>query len=227
MAVRATLEERLYGMDRKKKDRRHTANFLIESFFVLLVISIGAFAALGFYMRKVSEEGISKVGDLYMTGIKDHITAHFRTLIGLKLEQLEAVVMVVPLNMNDKEKLREELVYRANVRNFSYLALCSEDGEIEMLDGEQIELADPEPFYDSLEKNEKKVAVGKDSSGNEVVIFGISADYPMEDGERSMALLAAVSIEYISTMLNTDEDNALIYSHIIRGDGTFVVSEMS
>ena len=214
-------------MEIKNKNRSHTVSFLIGSFISLLVISIGAFVALGYYMRSVSEEAINKVGDIYMTGIKDHITAHFRTLIDLKLEQLESVVKVIPADMADSEDLREELVYRSNVRNFNYVALCSEDGRIEMLTGAQIELVDPEPFFESLERSEKKVAVGKDSADNEVIIFGVDAMYPMENGEKSMAILAAVSIEYISTMLNTDEDGALIYSHIIRSDGSFVASDMS
>lgn len=216
-------------MEIQKKKKNRTVRFLIGSFAALLLISIGAFTVLGIYMREVSGNAINKVGNLYMAGIKDHITAHFRTLIDLKLEQLEAVVKVVPSDMGDKEELYEELVYRAGVRNFSYLALCSEEGEIEMLDGGQIEFADPEPFFKSMKdiNNGKKVAVGRDSSGNEVVIFGINAGYPMENGEDSLALIAAVSIEYISTMLGTDEENALVYSHIIRSDGSFIVSDMS
>ncbi len=209
------------------KKGSHTTHFLLGSFVLLLLISIGAFMCLGYYMSRVSEESIDKVGKLYMAGINDHITAHFRTLIDLKLEQLEAIAEVVPTDIEDKEELDEELVYRASVRNFNYVALCSEDGRLEMLDGNQVQLADPEPFYESLKKNEKKVAVGSDISGAEVVLFGISAAYPMENGESSMALVAAVPIEYISAMLGTDEEDALIVSHIIRKDGSFIISDMS
>lgn len=206
----------------KTKDR--TTHFLMGSFVFLLLISIGAFICLGYYMSRVSERSINKVGDLYMAGISERITAHFRTLIDLKVEQAEAIVSVVS---EDEEDLYQELTYRARVRSFNYLALCSEDGVLEMLDGEQLELTDPEPFYASLRENQKKVAVGEDQSGNKVVIFGVDADYPMEDGTRSMALVAAIPIEYISTMLGTNEDNTLIFSNIIREDGTFIVSDMS
>lgn len=210
-------------------------HFLIGSFSFLLLISIIAFACLTRYMGKVSEESINKVGNLYMVGINDHLTAHFRTLINLKLSQVESVIEVVPvdrdddgnINSDDINKLYEELIYRARVRNFSYIALCSEDGRLEMLDGEQLQLADPDPFYTSLRNNEKKVAVGRDASGNEVIMFGINAQYPMKNNEESMALIAAVPIDYINTMLRTDEENALIYSNIIRRDGSFIVSDMS
>lgn len=206
------------------KKGNHTTHFLLGSFVFLLLISIGAFTCLGYYMSRVSEKSINKLGNLYMAGISERITAHFRTLIDLKLEQADAIVSVVP---DDEVDLYQELVYRARVRNFNYLALCSEDGVLEMLDGEQIELADPEPFYASLRDGDKKVAVGEDQSGNKVVLFGVDADYPMEDNARSMALVVAIPIEYISTMLGTEEDNTLIFSNIIREDGSFIVSDIS
>lgn len=210
----------------KKKNR--TTYFLLGSFVMLLMLGVSAFMYLSYYMSRVSEESIDKVGNVYMAGIKEHIVAHFRTLIDLKFEQVEAVVQVVPADMDDMDELHEELIYRTNVRNFNYLALCAEDGTIEMLDGEQFKLTDPDPFFESLKKGEKKVAVGRDTNGNEIVIFGVDAHYPMKSGKTCTALAAAVPIEYISTMLGTDEEeNAIIYSHIIRKDGSFIVSDMS
>lgn len=210
----------------KKKNR--TTYFLLGSFVMLLMLGVSAFMYLSYYMSRVSEESIDKVGNVYMAGIKEHIVAHFRTLIDLKFEQVEAVVQVVPADMDDMDELHEELIYRTNVRNFNYLALCAEDGTIEMLDGEQFKLTDPDPFFESLKKGEKKVAVGRDTNGNEIVIFGVDAHYPMKSGKTCTVLAAAVPIEYISTMLGTDEEeNAIIYSHIIRKDGSFIVSDMS
>lgn len=211
----------------KTKKENRTTYFLIAGFTLLLLISITAFICLGRYMNAESKKSIDKVGNLYMKGINDHITAHFQTLIDLKLEQAEAVVAVVPEDTKDIDKLYDELRYRVGVRNFNYLALCSESGKLEMLDGEQIQLADPEPFYESLKRNEKKVAVGKDASGNEIVAFGVSAEYPMRNGEKSKMMVAAVPIEYVSVMLSTEGEDALIYSHIIRRDGSYVISTMS
>ena len=117
----------------KKKNR--TTHFLLGSFVILLILGVSAFMYLSYYMSRVSEKSIDKVGDVYMSGIKEHIVAHFRTLIDLKFEQVEAVVQVVPVEMDDMDELYEELIYRTNIRNFNYLALCAEDGTIEMLDG--------------------------------------------------------------------------------------------
>lgn len=205
--------------------RKHMTRFLTISFSMLLLISLIAFMSLSHYMNGATEKSINTLGSIYMSGINDHVTAHFRTLIDLKLEQAEAVVNVVSEDMENTQELYDELIYRVNVRNFNYLALCSKDGKLEMIDGEEIKLADPEPFYASLRKNEKKVAVGTDSLGREIVVFGVSASYTMKSGEKSMSLIVAVPIEYMSTMLSADEENALVYSHIIRNDGSFIISD--
>lgn len=211
----------------QKKNKRRTTQFIVGSFVTLIVISIISFFCLGSYITKQTNDSIDKVGRLYMTGMDEQISAHFRTLINLKLEQLDAVVAVVSNDASDTGALYDELVYRSNVRNFNYLALCAEDGRLEMLDGEQLTLTDPEPFFESLRNSEKKVAVGTDASGDQVVLLGTQANYLMKNGETSIALVAAVPIDYISTMLSTEEDNSLIYTHIIRQDGSFIMSNIS
>lgn len=210
------------------KKANRTTYFLLGSFLLLLLISICTVMFLGHYMSKMSKESIDKLSNVYMSGINEHVVGRFKILIESKLEQAEAIVEVVSVNeMDSDEQLYDELIYRANVRNFNYLALCSEDMNLEMLNGEQIQLADPDPFFESLMSNEKKVAVGIDTAGNEVVIFAVNAIYPMPSGEKSTAMVVAMPIEYISTMLATDSENTLVYSHIIRRDGSFIVSEVS
>lgn len=202
-----------------------TSHFLIGSFCGLIVISIVVFLALGVYMNRASEKTINAVGDLYMTGMSDRISAHFQTIIGSKFDQAEATVKVVDVHNENIDDLYEELVYRAHARDFDYLALCSETGELQMLYGDQIQLADPEPFFTSLRNHQKKVAVGVDSDGDNIVLFGVEADYPMNDGSKCMAMIAAMPADYITTMLSMDKEDALVHSHIIRKDGTFVIQD--
>jgi len=213
-------------MNIEDKKKGSATYFLIGSFIFLLLISVGAFIFLGFYMNSVSKESIDKLGSLYMSGMDEQISSHFRTLINLKLEQAEVLMEAVPADMNDTDELYQELIYRANIRNFNYLALCSEDGDIELLSGETVQVADPDPFFESLRNNEKKVAVGSSSSGNQEILFGIAAEYPMESGETSMALLVAVPVEYIRAMLSSEGEGSLMNTHIIRADGSFIASNM-
>lgn len=201
-----------------------TTHFLIGSFIGLLIFSVVVFIGLGLYMSRISEKTINAVGDLYMTGMSHQIAAHFETLIDAKFDQAEAAVEVVSADMTDSiDELYDELMYRVHVRGFDYLALCSVDGELQTLYGSPMELADPEPFIASLQQGERKIAVGVDDDGNNIVMFGVEADYPMSDGEKSMALVAALPVEYITNLLLTEKEDALVHSHIIRKDGSFIV----
>ena len=54
-------------------------------------------------------------------------------------------------------------------------------------------------------------------------MFGVDAAYPMHNGDRSTGLIAAVPLEYITDFLFLKEEGQLMYYHIIRPDGSFVI----
>ena len=207
------------GNDKKNA----AARFLIYSFIGLLIFSIAVFSLLGIYMNRKSRDTICEVGEIYMSGMNEQMSGHFESVIELRFSQVCGIASVVSSDNRDKEKLYEELVYRAQVRDFDYVALCSAGGKLEMLYGQPIQPINPDPFIQSLIQGEQKVAVGIDSTGNEVVLFGIEAAYPMQDGGNSIGLVAALPLEYITGFLSLADENQLMYYHIIRPDGSFVI----
>ncbi|CDF25426.1 hypothetical protein HMPREF9467_04857 [ [[Clostridium] clostridioforme 2_1_49FAA] len=158
-----------------------------------------------------------------MSGMNEQMSRHFESVIKLRFNQASGIVSVVPTDTNDKDRLYEELTYRAQVREFDYLALCSADGEFQTLYGQPIQPLNPKPFVEALLQGEQRVAVGIDTAGNEVVLFGVDAAYPMHNGDRSIGLIAAVPLEYITDFLFLKEEGQLMYYHIIRPDGSFVI----
>ena len=209
------------SMGNNKKNA--AARFLIYSFIGLLIFSIAVFSLLGIYMNRKSRDTICEVGEIYMSGMNEQMSGHFESVIELRFSQVSGITSVVSSDNRDKEKLYKELVYRAQVRDFDYVALCSAGGKLEMLYGQPIQPINPAPFIQSLTQGEKKVAVGIDSTGNEVVLFGIEAAYPMQDGGNSIGLVAALPLEYITGFLSLEDENQLMYYHIIRPDGSFVI----
>ncbi len=198
-----------------------TTRFLSVSAVGISVICAMVFSFLAFYMNKQSKDTISDVGTIYMTGMNDRISIHFRTTIELRLSQVEALVQECPPQEGAKE--RENLIYSAKARGFNHLAICSEAGELEMLYGDPVYAKDVEPYLQSLRKGEKKIAVGTDSLGNDLILMGIPASYAMADGSDSISLVAALPVDYIKDILALDENNTLVYSHIIRKDGSYVI----
>ena len=209
--------------NRKKKNS--TTRFLIYSFIGLLFFSIIVFSLLGIYMNRKSQTAVYKIGKIYMSGMNKQMAKHFETVIKLRFDQVSGIVSVVSTDNSDEEKLYEELIFRAQVRDFDYLALCSDKGVFQTLYGESIQPLNPNPFVEALTQGEQRVAVGTDSAGNEVVLFGVDAAYPMHNGGRSTGLIGAVPLEYITNFLSleNEEEETLMYYHIIRPDGSYVI----
>ena len=209
---------------RNSKTKDSTTRFLIYSFIGLLIFSIIIFSLLGIYMSRKSEKTVYEIGQIYMSGMNKQMSNHFETVIKLRFGQVSGIVSVVSADNNNKEKLYEELVYRAQVRNFEHLALCSTEGNFQTLYGQSIQPLNPEPFVEALVRGEQRVALGSDPAGNLVVLFGVDATaYPMQNGSMSTGLVAAVPLEYITDFLSLEDEGQLMYYHIIRPDGSFVI----
>lgn len=209
---------------RNSETKDSTTRFLMYSFIGLLIFSISVFSLLGIYMSRKSEKTVYEVGQIYMSGMNKQMSKHFETVIKLRFNQVSGIVSVVSADNKNKEKLYEELVYRAQVRNFDYLALCSAEGNFQTLYGQSVQPLNPEPFVEALIRGEQRVAVGIDSAGNEVALFGVGiTTYPMQDGSMSTGLVAAVPLEYIINFLSLEDEENLMYYYIFRPDGSFVI----
>lgn len=198
--------------------------FLIWSFTGLIIFSILSFGWLGTYMTGKSHEAFHQIGNLYMAGMSEQISRHFESVIKLRFEQVSGLVSVVSSETEDRESLYQELIYRANVRKFDYLALCSVDGQFETLQGTPIQPLNPGPFVDALVQGRQRVAIGIDANGAEVVLFGVDAHYPMKNGESCTGLIVAVPLDYITDFLALEKENQMMNFCIIRNDGSIVLN---
>ncbi len=209
-----------------KSRQSNTTRFLITSMVLVALLSVFIFGFLAFYMNRKSADTISQVGSIYMSGMGEQISQHFATTIDLRLSQVEALVESIPPSGMEHDTLRERLATAAQVRGFESLAFYSKSGEFEMIYGEEATLADPDPFLESLNAEEKKVAVGTTPDGEKYILLGVSTTYTMENGEECTALVAALPASYIGETLSlydSENSHSLVYSHIIRYDGSFVI----
>lgn len=198
--------------------------FLKVSLIGVSILCVVVFSFLAFYMNRKSMTTISEIGTIYMSGMNERISMHFETTIELRLSQAEALLEDFPPRDTDVSSLREGLTYSAKVRGFDYLSFCSKEGMLDVLYGPDVEVTDPEPFLTSLRRGEKKIAVGSDAMGDRFVLLGVPASYPMdEEADECTALVVGLPVDYIRDVLFLDEEESLVYSHIIRRDGTFVI----
>ncbi|MDE7367135.1 MAG: response regulator, partial [Lachnospiraceae bacterium] len=171
-----------------------------------------------------STAAINEGGTVYMSGISQRITRHFETLIDLQFDQVEGITDGTPPDtVTYGTDMIEKLTTSGKICDFDKLALYSKDGEFEMLYGDLVELDDPEPFLNSINAGERKVAIGHTDSGEAVILLGVPAVYPMKSGKRCAALVAGMPADYVNRALSLDMDSTMMYSHIIRYDGSYVV----
>lgn len=98
-----------------------------------------------------------------------------------------------------------------------------DDGTFDMIYGEPVASLNPAPFLKSFEEGAKKVSAGEDSLGNRIVLMGVPLNGHVSGNTGRVALAAALPIEYISEALALSDKDALIYSFVIRKDGSFVI----
>ncbi len=206
--------------------KHKTTRGLIISFTLISALCVAVFSYFAVAMNRRGAESIGKIGSVYMAGMSEQAAAHFGTAIQLRLSQVGALVdSCPPESAKDRTAARVKLSYNARARGFDHLALYTPEGSFEMLYGSQIEAEDSDVFLQSLEDGEEKMALGRDEIGETMLLMGIPAAYPTENGERSLALVAALPISYISDTLSLDSDNALIYYFIIDREGNFIVRD--
>lgn len=207
--------------------KKRTIHFLIGSLIILIIVCTSVLSVFAITMSKKSERAINEVGTIYMSGMSERISMHFETTINLRLAQVETMIKNINPSQHQKysKSLVEKLESDGKNRSFDYLALMRSDGILEMIYGDEIKLIDPQPFLDSMNNDEKKVAVGNTASGKKIVVMGVSVSYPMSDNQTSTALVAGMPVEYINEILSLDDSasNALTHSHIIRRDGSYVI----
>ncbi len=207
--------------------QRNPNRFLVGSFLALAVVTVCAFLVMAHFMDTNSNNTISRVGRLYMESLSQQISMHFQTTVNLRLNQVETMVHEIhpsgQRGETSQAQIKKDLEYSSRARGFENLALLSQDGEFETIYGNKLQITDPEPFLNSLRSGQSKVAVGTDDQDNNVVLLGVPADYTMENGEPCLALVNTVSTGYITETLSLDVDDSMVYSFIIRSDGSFVI----
>jgi len=215
------------------KENNKIKHFLMISMTVVSVICIAIFTFLGFYMTNRNDKTINQVGSIYMRSMNDRISQHFSTMIDLRITQLDTIAETLPDEgdiedqssriYKDSPELRNALEYNGKIRGFEALAYYYNDRSIEMVYGTQVYSENVDFFHQSMLDGKRNVSVGKDEKGEQCAVIGVPFHVVTEDSRRSIALVGRMSIEMISETLSLELDNSLLFSFVIRMDGTFVI----
>ncbi len=200
---------------------KDTKKFLFASGLGLAGLCIACFVWLGIFMGAKSQEAINQVGCIYMSAVSRQLQEKFDAIIRLRLSQIQGIVKRTPWeDAVYGDEMRKDLAVSGSIREFEYLGLYTEDGRCERIYGDPVEISDQ---GQSQLGKERAVISGLDERGERLLLLGVRAHYPMGDGGRSSMLIAGVPMDYLNEALVLNEENSMIYSHIIRRDGTFII----
>ncbi len=207
---------------------KRTTRFLNISLVLVSLFIVFIFISQTVCMNLMGEDAIRQLGIFYMSGMSEQVSSHFGTTIELRLSQVEAIVnSVPPERFGSETAMRIGLTYNARSTGFEYLAFYTDDGSFHMLYGSQVKADDPESLRRSVQGGKYNVCSGADDKGRPVVLIGVPANYLMEDGNTSVALVAGLPTSYLGdTLKNNIQSNIMEYS-IICDDGSYVLNNGS
>lgn len=211
------------------KMRNKINRFLIVVFAAMFILCGCIFLVLMNHMMSSSKNTATEISNFYMDRMSTQITNHFETTVEIKLAQVESIVKTVPPEGEVQgQDLLETMSISGAARDFRFLGLLSGEGEVQLILGEEVKIADGEPFLNSLKAGEKKIAVASiPDTESMLVLLGVPCAYDMEIGGKSIAMVAGIDVDYVNNTLFLNNPGVETYSHIIRRNGDFVIKSGS
>ncbi len=202
--------------------RKNIIKFLRNSFVSMAGISVAVFVGLAMIMTWKTRDSIKDVSSIYMEELNVQLQQKFSTVVNLRLTQIEGIIMRTVAFSDEKERM-EQLKNNMDTTDFISLGFYTKEFGVTIFNGEPVELIEDENFSASLSEDGNMIAHGTAADGEKVLILGKSAEYPMEDGKSSEALVAVLPMEYLNEALFLEVEGAMVYTHIIDQRGDFVI----
>ncbi len=199
-------------------------HFLIGSLAVICIVCIVSFVALSVYLNIQNEQAVTQLGNIYMSNINDRVSKHFDAISEQCLTPMTTFAEnIPPMCESSKEEYLKWMTYYGHSRDYESVSWCDSEGNLETIYGDPLQYSGPAVFLDSLKEGESRVAVGYNGSGEQVVLMCAPVRLSIPGMEDCIAMIGELPISYLSDTLSLEEESSLVYSLVIRKDGTFVV----
>lgn len=202
---------------------RKSIGFLKRSLTILIVTCVVVFVVFTILVARKTDQVVKGVSDTYISEINKQVQQKFETLAHLRIDQVSGIVRRTPENSDMTwTKLKENLQTSTEVRGFEWLGLGMEDGSVMTVYGDEVKIQDG-MLVDNLVNNGHIIMKGIRADGRGMFVFGTEAGYLVEDGKKSICILAAVSMESLEEALFRNQEHANAYSYLIDQNGEYVI----
>ncbi len=205
------------------------------------VITAGSFTGLGAYLSYANQKSVDEVASTYVGGVSDQISRHFDSLCTLREAESNQVLSQVK-DAADFATFKANVVPLLQSFDYTYGALYDNEGNYynffsaddEVYD-ETVLVKNKDYFLSQIQSGGHFVAyVNRVGQTTGRVIFGLPAQIPLENGSgKSIGMLfgreMSKFIKYLDLQNETQKEEgswkSLVYSGIIRKDGTYVAND--
>lgn len=202
-------------------------HFLTGSLVAVCIVCVALFVAQALYLNWQNNQAVTQLGNIYMSNINDRISKHFGAISDQCLEPMTTFAEnIPPMCGSSKEEYFKWMTYYGRSRSYESVSWCDSEGNIETIYGDPIRYSGPSTFLETMKNGESRVAVGYNGAGEQVVLMCAPARLSIPGMEDCIAMIGELPISYLSEILSLDtleDKSTLIYSLVIRKDGTFVV----
>lgn len=194
---------------------------LWASLIGVVVLCIGVFAWLTSYMSQQNEKTVSDVAQLCLEQTGTQIQLNFDTAMELYQAQLASLADHAQSTDGNVGEAVSELVEQTPFFN---VMLYDKADNPQTVYGEALSLDSQDAFLDAATQGTGAITSATDETGTTFVVVGVEAALPMDGGQRSVVIAASLPAEEINDELSLSVGATQVYSHIIRPDGSFVIS---
>ena len=199
-------------------------HFLASSLVGVCIVCILAFVALGAYLGYQNEQAVTQLGNIYMSNINNRISKHFDAISEQCLTPMTTFAEnIPPMCESNKEEYLKWMTYYGHSRDYESVSWCDSEGNLETIYGNSLQYSGSATFLETLKRGESRVSVGYNDKGEQVVLMCAPVRLSIPGMEDCIAMIGELPISYLSDILSLEEEDSLVYSLVIRKDGTFVV----
>lgn len=196
--------------------------FLRLSFIAMVAVCIMIFGILSMFMSRRTRDSVNQISDIYMSEINSQIQQKFHVITDIRLGQVEGVIQRTPPEGMATKEVLNELKISAEIRGFEWLGFYNADGSLETIYGKNISVQD-HLLNEDLKKNGDIITNGYNINNEKIFIFGKKAEYSMEDGRKSVAILAAIPMKSLEQVLFKNTYDTEVNTHLIDYNGEFII----
>lgn len=204
-------------------DKRIT-RYLKISFVAIAIACIGLFVFMSVYLNKETGDMTYQVSQLYMEEIHSQLQQKFDTILELRAMQLDAVIEAAEKSDgNFTDEVVSELKNSATVKDFTSAGLYRVDGTIEMIYGENIEMAGELIVNCNCENHNHMIQLGVNQSGEKMLVLGRLEKLSMSDGGTSDVLFATLPFAYFNEAMYLNVDETQVTSYVFDSAGNYII----